>query len=242
MYKQNISIIIPAAGASKRMGSAAVHKPYIRLKNKPILAYSLKTFLRLPGVREIIIAIHPQDQARIKHLISKCESVFSPSPHPLPLRERERVRGIIKVVQGGATRQASVYNALQEVSAESQWVLIHDAARPFIRLQEIKRLVKAVKKHGAGLLAVPVSDTIKRINVRGCRVKETLMPRDELWLAQTPQGFKKEIIIQAYRNAVQKVIKATDDASLVEAMGYPVKIVKGNYENIKITTKRDLRH
>lgn len=220
----NISVIIPAAGASKRMGSGTVHKPYLGLQHKPILAYSLETFLRLPVVREIIIAIHPQDRARIKRLLSEYTRRVS-----------------IKTVMGGATRQDSVYNALKAVSANTQCVLIHDAARPFVKPQEIRRLLKTVRQHGASLLAIPVSDTIKRINVKGYQVKETLMPRDELWLAQTPQGFKKEIIVRAYQSARQKGVTATDDASLVEALGYPVKIVKGSYENIKITTKRDLR-
>ncbi len=223
----SISVIIPAAGASKRLGRASVHKPYLRLGNKPILVHSLHTFLRLKGLGEIIIAIHSQDKNRIKRLVA--EHIAKATP-----------RVLIKIIQGGATRQDSVANALQVLDPASDMVLIHDAARPFVKLDDIKRLIRVVKRYGTGLLAVPVTDTIKRVNPMSRRIKETLTPRNELWIAQTPQGFKKHVILKAYQYGRTKRIKATDDASLVEAMGYPVKVVKSSCENIKITTKQDL--
>ncbi len=223
----NISVIIPAAGASKRLGRVAVHKPYLKLKDKPILAYSLHKFLKLKELKEIIIAIHPQDQNKIKRLLA--QYVLS-----------AKKRTVIKIVKGGTTRQDSVANALQALDPVSEIVLIHDAARPFVGLEDTRRLITIVKKHGAGLLAVPVTDTIKRVNPMSWRIKETLTPRNELWIAQTPQGFKTPIILQAHQYARSKRIKATDDAHLVESLGYPVKVVKGSAENTKITTRQDL--
>ena len=216
----NISVIIPAAGISQRMGQG-IHKPYLLLTRKPILLHIIETFIGVPGVKEIIIAIHPEDRNRVNKIISG-------------------IKYGVKVVLGGPERQDSVANALRKVSPEAEIVLIHDAARPFIRRPDIIRLIREVKRSGAAILGMPVADTIKRVSQKTGFIKETIIPREELYQAQTPQGFKKGIIMAAYHYAGSRHLKATDDAVLVEKAGYPVRVIRCIYENSKITTKRDM--
>jgi len=129
-----------------------------------------------------------------------------------------------------------VYNGLKKISADTDWVLIHDSARPFIDRKSITKVISTAKKTGAAILAVPVKATIKSIKATG--FVNTTLERSNLWEIQTPQVFKKELILEAYKKYSK--IKVTDDASLVERLGKKVKIVLGSQENIKITTKEDL--
>lgn len=225
---KDISIIIPAAGQGKRLG-ARTGKPFIRLKDKPILLHIIDIFSHIPGVREIIIAINPRNTRRVKQLL----------PLPSPTRGEGKGGITIKLAKGGRRRQDSVYNALKVVDPQSRYVLVHDAVRPLITRNLIITLIKETKKTGAALLAIPIIDTIKMVNLKTRRVKKTLTPRSELYLTQTPQGFKKEILVKAYEKGRHKR-ETTDDGSLVESLGYPVKVVPGSYTNLKITTPIDL--
>lgn len=218
--KKDIAVILAAAGRSKRMGS--VSKPYLRLKGQPILLHLINKFKSLSAVREIIIAVNPKDRAKAERII-----------------RQPRCRTVIKLVPGGARRQDSVFNALKQVSEDSRLVLVHDAARPFVRRQEIIKTINQTRQTGAAVLAVPVVDTIKRADTSSKRIRETLQPRSAFWLAQTPQGFRKKVLLAAYKTARSRGDRATDDASLVERLGQPVKIVPGRYDNIKITTRED---
>lgn len=229
--KQDISVIIPAAGQGKRMGRQSagktgrpVSKPFIRLKGIPILFHSINTFQGIPGVKEIIIALSSTDLARTRRSF-----------------KQPRISCELKLVRGGSRRQDSVFNALKAVAPESRYVIIHDAARPLVKRTHITRLIKETKKFGACILAVPTTDTIKRINPITRQVKYTLGPREEFWSVQTPQGFKKDILIKAHKKARLRGAVATDDASLVEVLGHPVKVIPGSYDNIKITTPMDNR-
>lgn len=143
---------------------------------------------------------------------------------------------MISIVSGGIERQHSVYNGLQAVK-EGEIVLIHDGARPFIRLEKIHELVKEAQEHGAAIPAVPMKDTVKK--VRNGMAEETV-ERSSLWAVQTPQAFRVSLVLEAHKRAQEEGYIGTDDASLVERMGKKVKIVEGDYRNIKLTTPDDL--
>jgi len=224
---KDISVIIVAAGESKRL-KTNVRKPYLMLKDKPILLHSLEVFRNIPAVCEIIIAVNPKDSKRATKIIS-------------PINHRP-VR--IKTVIGDATRTESVFNALESTSHQSRIVLIHDAARPFVKQSDVLNLIKEIRQTGAAILATPVTDTIKKLRMANgkWRIAETITPRESLWAAQTPQGFRRDLLIKAYQLYKKSPGEVTDDASLVEQLGLPVSIIQGSKENIKITTKADISH
>ncbi|MEW6027329.1 MAG: 2-C-methyl-D-erythritol 4-phosphate cytidylyltransferase [Planctomycetota bacterium] len=223
---KDISVIIVAAGESKRMG-LGIRKPYLTLKGKPILRYSINVFRGIADVKEIIIAVNPKDTQRTEPIIKRFKD--------------------IKTVVGGARRVDSVFNALMATDNQSRMVLVHDAARPFVSRRDVLRLIKEVRQSGAAILAVPVRDTIKKVRIANSaetaianselRIEETITPRENLWAAQTPQGFRRDWLVRAYQD---RGVNVTDDASLVERMGLPVRIVRGSEGNIKITTRADI--
>jgi 2-C-methyl-D-erythritol 4-phosphate cytidylyltransferase len=227
---KDISVIIVAAGESKRMGMGIrskiigtpprLRKPFIMLKGKPVLRYSIDIFRGIPSVKEIVIAVNPGDTQRTEKIIKRFRD--------------------IKTVVGGARRADSVFNALMATDNQSRIVLVHDAARPFVSRRDVLRLIKQVRQGGAAILAVPVKDTIKKVKIQdtGFRILETITPRESLWAAQTPQGFRRDWLISAYQDTG---VNVTDDASLVEMMKLPVRIVRGSEANIKITTKADIK-
>ena len=155
----------------------------------------------------------------------------------MELVEKFRISKVSKIVVGGNSRQQSVWNGLKNMPPETTLVAIHDGVRPFVTSEEISRVITAAEEEGAAILAVPVKDTVKI--VRSGKIEST-PDRERIWLAQTPQVFRKEIIINAYRLAMEKKFSGTEDASLVEKLGVSVSIVKGSYSNIKITTPEDL--
>ena len=215
---KDISVIIVAAGESKRMGKG-IRKPYLMLKGKPVLRYSIDVFRNIAAVKEIVIAVNPRDTQITENIIKRFKD--------------------IKTVVGGARRADSVFNALMATNNQSRIILVHDAARPFVSRKDVLRLINQVRQSGAAILAVPVKDTIKKVKIQdtGFRILETITPRESLWAAQTPQGFRRDWLIRAYQDTG---VNVTDDASLVEMMGWPVRIVRGSEENIKITTKADI--
>lgn len=215
-----ISVIIPAAGQGKRFG-AGKNKAFVSLAGKTILERTVAAFSDLPGVSEIIIVIAPDELDEIKRQVK-----FYPR------------QDIIKAVAGGSERQYSVENALAAIRDDAEIVLIHDGARPLISRRVIHQVIKAVRDNSAAIVAVPVKDTIKVVDSGGFVTSTPV--RSELWAVQTPQGFKRSLLIQAYKKAREENFLGTDDSSLVERLGIPVKIVPGEYENIKITTPEDL--
>ena len=213
-----LSAIILAAGAGRRLG-ARVSKPLVKINNKPLINYSLCAFNRHPGIDEIIVVCSAQNKKQIIKVIKNCSF--------------KKIKGF---VIGGPRRQDSVYNGLKKVGKKSDWVLIHDSARPFIDQGAISRVIQEAKKTGAAILGVPVKATIKSASAGGL-VNKTV-DRSSLWEIQTPQVFKKGLIDKAYEKYAEENV--TDDASLVEKLGKKVKIVEGCSENIKITTGVDL--
>jgi len=152
------------------------------------------------------------------------------------LVRRQGFKKIKRLVLGGKRRQDSVYNGLKALNPKSDWVLIHDSARPFIRQAAVSKVIRAAKKTGAAILAVKPKATIK-VAKQNNLVGETL-DRDKLWEVQTPQVFKKSLILQAYKKFSRREV--TDDAALAEESGADVLLVEGTYQNIKITTAEDL--
>ncbi len=184
-----------------------------------MVSYCLDAF-RASGVQEIVLAAPPAEVEDFRRLIAG---------GPGPQTE--------KVVAGGATRQESVINALRELSAGIEYVLIHDAARPLVSPRLIDACAAAARAHGAAVAALPLCDTIK--DAQDQVIRRTLN-RQDLWAAQTPQAFRVELVAQAYARAQRAGIIATDDASLVEAMGVPVRLVMGSPRNLKVTYPADL--
>ncbi|HUN65710.1 MAG TPA: 2-C-methyl-D-erythritol 4-phosphate cytidylyltransferase [Bacteroidota bacterium] len=216
-----VGVIVPAAGKGVRLG-AGTPKQLMDLAGKPLLVHALGFFQELPAVGRIVVAA-PAD------LTGEMETIF----------RRFGLSKIVAVVGGGAERQDSVYNGLKFFAADPpELVLIHDAVRPFPDGGTVQRVLDAAALFGAAVPAMIPKETVK-IASEDLFVRGTL-PRDELRAVQTPQGFRFQVIFEAYRKAAAEQRAATDDASLVESAGGKVKIVEGNYENIKVTTPEDL--
>jgi 2-C-methyl-D-erythritol 4-phosphate cytidylyltransferase len=210
--------LITAGGKGLRMGRDRP-KQYIPLKGMAMLTRSLMAFSNHEMVDEIVLTV-PRGDEEI------CAGFFPPQgPTKVPIR----------IVTGGETRQESVWNGLQYLK-NSDLVAIHDAARPLVSGRIIRETFVAAQMEGAAIAAVRVRDTVKR--TRG-EIIETV-PRDDLWLAHTPQTFKTPIIMEAHQRALESGLKATDDASLVEDMKLPVRLVPDEERNIKITAAGDL--
>lgn len=214
-----VGVVIVAAGAGRRMGAEG-NKVLLPLKGKAVLAHSVDLFAAMEEITEIVVVTRAVDCPAVESLVQ--EAVQNKS---------------IKVVLGGKTRQESVYLGLQALSSETEWVIIHDGARPYLTMSVVRTGLQAVQEHLAVGVAVPVKDTIKR--VQDHLIAETL-PREELWAMQTPQIFAFPLIRQAHEQALAQGILATDDCALVESLGHPVHVVQGEYSNIKITTPEDL--
>ncbi len=210
------SVIIPAAGGGSRAGGSAP-KQYVELLGRPVLAHTLAAFSGLPGLLRIVVAVDPARLATAR----LCAEGLSD----------------VEFVQGGSERQHSIANALELIGDEPELVLVHDAARPCASASLIERVVEAAARHGAAIPALPIAETVKRIDAAG-RVIETV-PRESLRAAQTPQGFRRELLADAYRHAAAHRLLGTDDASLVEAYGASVAVVEGELTNLKITYADD---
>jgi len=211
-------VIIPAAGQGKRM-QAGKNKLFLKINEMPIFIHTLKIFEQDSSCNQIWLVINPEEEQEMKEWIDK----FG-------------IQKNIHFVSGGKERQYSIYNAVKLLENNSV-VLVHDAARPFIHTNQIEKLTEVAKENGAAVLAVPIKDTVKKIS--GDTVDKTI-DRSSLWAIQTPQAFRISILKKAYEQAIKDDFLGTDDASLVERLGQEVKIVLGDYDNIKLTTPEDL--
>lgn len=222
MKKKHCTAIVLAAGQGKRMGTK-VHKQYLLLQGRPVLYYALKTFQDSDLIDEIYLVTGHGEEAYCEENIVKPYG-FTKVTH---------------ILKGGAERYHSVWNALKHV--EDGYVFIHDGARPFISGEIVTRAYKSVLDHDACVVGMPVKDTIKIADDLE-NVVET-PERSKVWMVQTPQVFDAALVKEAYRRLMeQKETTVTDDAMVVETfMKHPVKLVRGSYENIKITTPEDLK-
>ena len=216
----DVGVLIAAAGRGERAG-AGEPKQFRLIRGAPMLLRSIRPFARHPRVRGIVIALPP-------------DSVSNP-PEWLASLVSDRLH----FVAGGGTRAESVKAALDAIAPECTTVLVHDAARPFVAPEIVDAVIACADAGNGALPAIPVSDTLKRTQPGSPRVTETVS-RAGLWRAQTPQGFPRSMIETAYAQAASGEIPAfTDEASLVEAAGFPVEIVPGGDRNIKVTTEDD---
>ncbi len=216
-----LTALIPAAGQGKRMKSK-LSKQFILLQGMPIIAHTLKVFQAALEIDDIVLICPPgEEESYQKEIICNYE-ITKPTV----------------IVSGGQERQESVYYGLLKVTGESTHVIIHDGARPLVTADLISRVAEEVKIKDAVVVGVPVKDTIKRTDAGGYII-DTLQ-RERLWHIQTPQAFALNLIKQAHEQAKAVGFYGTDDAALVERIGFPVKIIPGSYENIKITSPEDI--
>lgn len=209
-----VAIIVAAGEPAGKNGFDRIFSP---LAGKPVLAHSVAAFEACAAIHEIIVVANQSSLALAWNLVKE-----------------QNWTKVTKIVPGGARRQDSVAAGLQE-TGECDWVMIHDGSRPLVSIGEILDCLDAARKYGAAILAVPTRDAVKMVNaehlVRGTPDRSTL------WLTQTPQCFRKDMIIQGYRDAFGEV---SDDSVLIERQNQPVKVCTGAYENIKIVTAEDL--
>lgn len=215
---------MPAAGSGSRM-QAALPKQYLPLLDRPLIAHTIERLCAHPLVRGVIVGISPQDT------------------HWAGLRrDLARQPKLLGSFAGGATRAETVRNGLKALQAHteaSDWVLVHDAVRPCVRVSDMDKLIKSVGgTSDGGLLALPVSDTVKRADDNGC-VRETVA-RAGLWRALTPQMFRIGRLLDAIERALKSGAEITDEAAAVEAAGGRPRLVMGHADNIKITVPEDL--
>lgn len=213
-----VTAIVPAAGIGRRLG-LKIPKPLIEIEGKPILIRTLQALNRHPAIKEIVLVVNKKDKPKIIFVLKEY-----------------RIRKIKAIVLGGRRRQDSVKSGLKEINPSSDIVMIHDAARPFVDNSIISRVIAGAAKSGAAAAGVLLKPTIKQADSKNFVTKT--LARRALFEIQTPQAFRKNIILKAY--ARLRNTEVTDDASLVEKLGKPVKVVSGSYFNIKITTPDDL--
>lgn len=212
--------VIAAAGEGRRMGG--VKKPFLLLRGYPLLWYSLTVIETFPAVAQSIVVV-PADE------VEYCkEEVVA----------RYRFQKVYSVLPGGATRQESVLRALEVLPEACDFVVVQDGVRPFLTAELLAATLAEAERHGAATTAVPLKDTLKEENGEGFVLRT--LPREKLWAVQTPQAFRASWLRFAHQKAKAENFSATDDAALLEHYGYPVKLVPGSYQNLKITTLEDL--
>ena len=216
----NVRAIIAAGGRGERVGGS-LPKQFIEIKKKPLLAYTVENFDKCKLIDEIILVV-PEEYVGLSSY--QIVDVFN-------------FRKIRKIISGGKERQDSVYKALLSLPGNTDIVTIHDGVRPFISPEKIIKSIEMCKKDKAVILALPINETVKRVEDK---FVITTLDREKLWVAQTPQTFEYKLILEAYKKAEKYSFIGTDDSSLVERLGIKVKILEGDHDNIKITTPEDL--
>lgn len=212
--------IIASAGSGRRMGLAE-KKQYLPLGDRPILAHTLGVFEASPRIKDVVLVVPPGE-------VEVCRK---------GIVEAFGFGKVRVIVEGGEERQDSVRKGLERVE-DTDLVLIHDGVRPFVDVRMIEEVLEAASRWGAAITAIPVRDTVKRVSQGG--MVEGTIDRDGLWLVQTPQAFRRNVIDEAHRRALKEGVYCTDDGALVERLGVPVTVVRGSWRNIKVTTRDDL--
>jgi 2-C-methyl-D-erythritol 4-phosphate cytidylyltransferase len=215
------AIILPAAGKSSRFRDKE-KKPFVNLDGRAVWLRTVELFVTRPDVCQVILVVAPDDREMFRRRYQANLAFLN-----------------VQVADGGRERFESVGNALAILKPEAEFVAVHDAVRPCLTEELINAVFAKAAQAGAALLAVPVADTVKRVGA-GDRVEATL-PRQGLWLAQTPQVFRRDWLLDAHARRAALGDDITDDAQLVEAAGHPVHVVPGSNTNLKITSKDDLK-
>ncbi|HEY4978366.1 MAG TPA: 2-C-methyl-D-erythritol 4-phosphate cytidylyltransferase [Candidatus Acidoferrum sp.] len=221
-----IVAILPAAGLGTRMGAGAP-KQFLELDGVPILILTLRRIASCPLITSIIVATRADEIPRLQSLIQK-ENFAQP----------------FHVVKGGDTRQDSVAHALQTVPADTDFVLVHDAVRPFVTVDQITRVIEEARRCKAAILGIPAMDTVKEVKRASLPEDVALItatvPRERVVLAQTPQVFDAKLLKEAFALAAADGVNASDEAGLIEKLGHDVHVVLGAERNIKITKPADM--
>ena len=217
----NVSVILPAAGFGTRMGGGN-RKQFLHLDGVPVLVRTIRKFAAAPAVGEIIVAVRPEDQAAVEEMLAK-ETTGKP----------------VRIVQGGISRQESVENALRTLGPEVELVAVHDAVRPFVDLETIQKVIDEAARTGAAIVGIVPVDTVKQVHLH--KIRATI-PREKLILTQTPQVFRRDLLLEAFARARADQFTGTDESSLVERLDQvEVSVIPGSDRNIKITRPHDLK-
>jgi 2-C-methyl-D-erythritol 4-phosphate cytidylyltransferase len=221
-----IVAILPAAGLGSRMGAGAP-KQFLELDGVPILILTLRRIAACPLVTSIIVATRGDEIERLETLIHK-----------------EKFKQSVSLVKGGDTRQDSVGRALQNVPADTELILVHDAVRPFVTVDQITRVIEEARRCKAAILGIPAMDTVKEVKRASLPEDVALItatvPRERAVLAQTPQVFEAKLLKEAFAQAMAEGVNASDESGLIEKMGHDVHVVLGAERNIKITKPSDM--
>lgn len=216
---RDVGVIIVAAGRSVRFGGT-VPKQYLELAGTPILLHAIRPFTSHPDVAQVVVVLRPDDAGTPPEWLAALQSEF------------------LVLAPGGATRMESVAAGLAALRAECAVVLVHDGARPFPPREVIDEGITVARRGSSAVPALPVAETIKRADDFGRIIGS--VPRQGLWLAQTPQAFPRDLLVRAHQAARSDDVVATDDAMLVELLGAHVDLIPGSPRNLKITTANDL--
>jgi 2-C-methyl-D-erythritol 4-phosphate cytidylyltransferase len=221
-----ITAILPASGLGTRMG-ADTPKQFLELAGTPIVIHSLRRIASCPLVTDIIVATRAD-------VLESLQSTI----------RAEKLNQFVRVVRGGDSRQDSVAQALREVPADTEIVLVHDAVRPFVTVEQITRVIEEARKCQAAILGIPAMDTVKEVKRASLPEDVALItgtiPRERVVLAQTPQAFNAKLLKEAFARAEADGVNASDEAGLVERLGHDVHVVLGSERNIKITRPSDM--
>ena len=218
------ALIMPAAGVGVRFDAGrGTRKPYRLLGGKPIVLRTLARFKDIPSIVQRVLVLHPDDVDRVRET----------------WRDELAQLAVTEIVPGGANRQESISHGLAVLRDEIEVVAVHDAVRPFVSRTAIEQSIAKAVEVGGAVVACRITATVKRADPLG-RIIETV-PREELWMAQTPQTFRKDILLRAYAAAAEEGVLGTDDSALVERIGQEAAIVEEGPANLKITTPDDLK-
>ncbi|MGA1875101.1 MAG: 2-C-methyl-D-erythritol 4-phosphate cytidylyltransferase [bacterium] len=213
--------LVPAAGTGMRMGGGHP-KQYRWLGQQPVISHTLETLDKCAFIDQLVVIVAAEWQ-------EFCRKEILPVCH---------LQKPWQLVRGGSQRQQSVYQGLSALEGKADIVVIHDAARPLISLSLLDRCISEAKECGACIAGIPVRDTLKKVNEKG--IVEKTVSRSHLWMVQTPQVFRYELLWSAHQKALREGFQGTDDSALVEHLGIPVKVILGSYGNMKITGLEDL--
>ena len=216
----SVAAIVPAAGAGRRFGGR-VEKPFAPLDRQPLVLHALRALQLSPAIRWIILVVHAGQLARARRIL-----------------KAHRITKALPPCAGGPSREASVARGFAALPAAARWVLVHDGVRPCLSPQLIANAVRAGKRHGAVACGLPAGLTVKAVDPQG-RVRLTL-DREQLWLVQTPQVFRRDWFAEALGRTLDGRERFPDDAARIEAAGFPVRMLPGDAHNLKVTTQQDL--
>ncbi len=221
-----IAAILPAAGLGTRMG-AETPKQFLELDGLPLVIFTLRRLAACAAITDFLIATLAEEVATLERAVAQ-----------------QRIGRPVRVVRGGGTRQESVGNALVEVPADTEIVLVHDAVRPFVTREQVERVIAEARTRRAAILGIPAMDTVKEVKRASLPEDMALItgtiPRERIVLAQTPQAFSAKLLREAFERARQDGVTASDEAGLVERLGHDVHVVLGSERNIKITHPADM--